>query len=88
MTRMLLRTAMTTDQAGQMVKLDYYMLSEYTSGFEQYGAEIRMQRARQRERCMVKRITLLPERMQNIIGVLAEAHVTPATMREVLEEIL
>ena len=88
MKRTLLRTALTTDQEGKTIKLDYYLLSEYAAGLEQYGAEIRMLRERKSERCAIKRITPLAGSMRRIIQALAEGSITPTTMRDVLEDIL
>lgn len=88
MTRTLLQTAVTTDQAGQPMKLDYYMLCEMRAGLEQYGAEIVLERGREQERCSVGQITPQPRRMANIIRALAAGTVTPATLREILEDIL
>lgn len=34
MNKTLVRTALTTDQTGRSVQLDYYLLSEYTAGLE------------------------------------------------------
>ncbi len=88
MTRTLLRTAVTTDQEGRPMKLDYYLLAERSAGLAQYGAEIVLERGCERERCSVGQITPQAQCMTNIIGALAEGTVTPATMREILEDIL
>ena len=88
MTRTLLRTALTTDQSGRAVQLDYYLLSEYTAGLEQYGTEVVLSRGGEHERCAVGCITPLAGRMTNIIAALAEGSVTPTTLREILEDIL
>ena len=88
MTRTLLRTALTMDQVGRSAKLDYYLLAEDAAGLEQYGVEVVMQRGKLDERCTVAYITPLASCMIRIIGILAEATVTPTTVREILEDIL
>ena len=88
MRRRLLRTMLTTDQEGCAVQLDYYLLTEYAAGLEEYGAEIVLRRNRRSERCAVGRITPTVSRMARIIGILAEGEVTPCCLREILEDIL
>ena len=88
MTRTLLRTALTTDAAGQAVQLDYYLITQYAAGLKQYGAEIVLRRGRQKERCRVGYITSLSSVITGIIAALAEGAVTPTSLREVLQEIL
>lgn len=88
MNKTLVRTALTTDQTGRSVQLDYYLLSEYTEGLEQYGTEVVLRRGREDERCAVGCITPLASSMTRIIGLLAEATVTPTGLRDVLEDIL
>lgn len=83
-----MRTALTTDAAGQAVQLDYYLITQYAAGFPQYGAEIVLRRGREDERCSVCHITPLAAAITNIIAALAEGTVTPTSLRDVLEDIL
>ena len=88
MRRTLMRTALTTDAAGQAIQLDYYLITQYAAGLEEYGAEIVLHRGRQEEQCAVCHITPLAAAITNIIAALAEGAVTPTTLREVLQDIL
>ncbi len=88
MQRTLMRTALTTDAAGQAVQLDYYLLTQYAAGLTQYGAEIVMHRGHQQERCAVGCITCLAASITGIIAALAEGTVTPTSMRDILQDIL
>lgn len=88
MNKKLVRTALTTDQMGEAVQLDYYLLTEYMAGLEQYGTEVVLRRGQEDERCAVPCITPLASSMARIIGLLAEATVTPTGLRDVLEDIL
>jgi hypothetical protein len=87
-TRVLLRTKLTSDQVGRSVKLEYYLLEEEQGEWEQYGIEVVMYRGRSEERRAVRHITPMMQRAVELAERLAEGKVTPATLPEILEDIL
>lgn len=87
-TKTLIQSNRILDETNQVMQLDYYLLSEYDGGLEQYGAGVVLRRGTQSEQCSVSRITPLADRVMRFIETLAENNVTATSFWDVLSDLL
>ena len=71
---------------GETAELEYYILREPLGAYTGYGAEVVMQRPRDRESAAMRRVTTSRARMDALLRLLCENGVTPCTLRDVLED--
>lgn len=75
---------------GEEVQLVYTLLEtpERKTGRRQYGIRIRMRRSQAEESCQAVDVTSRRTRGAELVALLQRNLVTPALLREILEEIL
>ena len=90
MTRILQAVKQATTEKGDLLQLDYYLLSEYQEDWdmEQYGVEVTLTTSNQQESDQVLRVTPIQQSIESLIDQLAEQTVTPSALREILLDIL
>ena len=90
MTRILQSTKQAVTENGDLIHLDYYLLSEYQEdlNMEQYGVEVTLITGNQQESDQVLRVTPIQRSIERLIDQLAEQTVTPSVLREILLDIL
>lgn len=90
MTRILQAVKQATTENGDLLQLDYYLLSEYQEDWdmEQYGVEVTLTTGNQQESDQVLRVTPIQQSIESLIDQLAEQTVTPSALREILLDIL
>lgn len=90
MTRILQAVKQAPTENGDLLQLDYYLLSEYQEDWdmEQYGVEVTLTTGNQQESDQVLRVTPIQQSIESLIDQLAEQTVTPSALREILLDIL
>lgn len=76
------------DEMGQVLRLEYYLLTEVCEGMDQYGVEIRMYRGDRQETANRLQVAPQASRATDLLSILARNTVTPTTLGEILEDLL
>ena len=84
----LIYTQHAVAQSGRVLRLEYYRLTQSDASGVQYGAAVRCLTGDCEDYAAVPAITVCPGRIERLLALLSEHTVTPATLRDVIEDLL
>lgn len=88
MERTWLRRERVCSDEGTMLELDYYLLTQTDGTRESYGVQITLRDGAREESAAAADITPVGSRILRLIDRLADGTVTPATLADVLSDLL